>query len=63
MDDRVVLSRRGQLEVTMTATYESELRAALNRAITAAIRDVGLATFKATSMFGSNGRVLLSKAA
>jgi hypothetical protein len=47
----------------MTAAQEMELRNALFAAFTFAIQRVGMATFKATSMFGSNDRKAAEKQA
>ncbi len=47
----------------MSDLQKAQLQAELTEAVIEAIQKVGLATFKATSMFGSAGREALSKAA
>jgi hypothetical protein len=47
----------------MTSAQEMELRNALLAAFTYAIQRVGMAAFKATSMFGSNDRKAIEKQA
>jgi hypothetical protein len=50
-------------DIAMSDLQKAQLQAELTEAVIEAIQKVGLATFKATSMFGSAGREALSKAA
>lgn len=47
----------------MSASETAKIQAEIHEAIVIAIKKVGIPAFKATSMFGSNDRLSLQKAA